>query len=99
MTDKEAERLASVETKLRSLEKSVMRVEEKQDHWREDVVTRDEVRELLRTRDQHLNVLREELREFKKSREDERDVQRQLMPQWIAVALSVGSLLLMMLFR
>ncbi|UUZ82364.1 hypothetical protein LJK88_49645 [Paenibacillus sp. P26] len=79
---KEGERLIKVETRLENIEVAVTRMEEKLDKWHDSYVTRIEVTEMLRARDEKIARL-----------EKEKMAEKQSYPSWLNVIIAIAALL------
>ncbi|HEU4963718.1 MAG TPA: hypothetical protein VFV52_07630 [Bacilli bacterium] len=88
----ETERLASLETKLSSLEEMLRRMDEKIDNLQNRHITLEEVNEMMRLRDAQVQQLREDIRESNRRLEEVQLESKRLYPQWAAVLIALASL-------
>ncbi|MCZ8514524.1 hypothetical protein O9H85_19275 [Paenibacillus filicis] len=79
---REGERLIKVETRLENIEVALTRLEEKLDKWHGNYVTRIEVAEMLRARDERIAWL-----------EKERMASKQAYPSWINILIAFAALI------
>lgn len=79
---KDGERLTKVETRLENIEVAVTRMEEKLDKWHGNYISRMELNEMLRARDERLERI-----------EKERLLNKQLYPGWINLLIAFAALL------
>ncbi|KZE79655.1 hypothetical protein [Paenibacillus elgii] len=79
---KDGERLTKVETRLENIEVAVTRMEEKLDKWHGNYISRVEMNELLRSRDERIERI-----------EQERLANKQLYPGWINILIAFAALL------
>ncbi|KEQ23604.1 nucleotide exchange factor GrpE [Paenibacillus tyrfis] len=79
---KDGERLMKVETRLENIEDAVTRMEEKLDKWHGNYISRVEMNELLRARDERIERI-----------EQERLANKQLYPGWINILIAFAALL------
>ncbi|SCW62043.1 hypothetical protein SAMN04487970_102123 [Paenibacillus tianmuensis] len=80
--NKDGERLMKVETRLENIEVAVTRMEEKLDKWHGNYISRVEINEMLRARDERLERI-----------EKERLANKQLYPGWISSLIAFAALL------
>ncbi|MFB6365672.1 hypothetical protein ACFCP7_16680 [Paenibacillus elgii] len=79
---KDGERLMKAETRLENIEVAVTRMEEKLDKWHGNYISRVEINEMLRARDERLERI-----------EKERLANKQLYPGWISSLIAFAALL------
>ncbi|NBI30260.1 hypothetical protein [Chengkuizengella marina] len=85
-----AERLASVETEIKSLKEVVIKVDNKLVDWSKNYVPRSELTEMLKARDKDISDLNIEIKNL---RLDKRD-NKALYPAWSGVVVALLAILI-----
>lgn len=81
-------RLLVVEKQLEDIKSAMLRMETKLDAWQENYVPRAEINEMFRSRDESIRDIRDENTRLW----DERRANKQTIPSWIQVAISLGAI-------
>lgn len=76
------ERLASVETKLESIEAALIRMDAKLDAWNQNYVPRQEINEMFRARDKELEQIKLNA-----------TTNKNILPSWAAVIVAIAAML------
>jgi exonuclease VII small subunit len=83
MTPTEAERLTRLETRLETIEEAIMKLDMKLDAWQSHFVSKEMLEDKLRLRDERLDRL-----------EREKATHKNVLPMWVAVGISLVSVVL-----
>jgi septation ring formation regulator EzrA len=86
------ERLATVETELKSIKDYLVRMDGKLDAWQQNYLTRNEAQEMFRARDKELTDVNQDLDKLRDEIKQDKQSNKTLWPAWAAVGVSVIAL-------